>query len=301
MASKRLVMCTSTGCIDYAPAEYKKYNIDILRIHLSFRGTDYLEGYDLEPDKFYAELETLEDAKNNLPKTSMPNVEEINAHFEAAIANGYDEVIAVCISAYLSNTYSAVVQAAKAYEDRLKVTVIDTKTNSFNEGYLAIKAAQLVEEGVPTETVIKELNWIMKTQEFFGVDGKLDYLIYNGRLKGGKAFIGKMMSICPIVGFDRDGVLGSMESVRTQKKALNRACEILKEKIGDRAPEDYLLWHCYTGTSLLDQLKEIEQKHGIQTNHPAVIMSPTSGCHNGPWFAGYGLLFLRRDDEPLED
>ena len=29
-------------------------------------------------------------------------------------------------------------------------------------------------------------------------------------------------------------------------------------------------------------------------------MSPVSGSHNGPWLAGYGLAFLRRDDEPLE-
>ena len=141
----------------------------------------------------------------------------------------------------------------------------------------------------------------MKTQEFFGVDSKLDYLIYNGRLKGGKAFMGKMLHICPIVGFDREGVLSSMESVRTQKKALNRACEIIKEKIGDRAPEDYLLWHVYTGPSLLETLKEIEVQHGIKTNHPPVIMSPVTGCHNGPWFAGYGLVFLRREDEKLED
>ena len=43
------------------------------------------------------------------------------------------------------------------------------------------------------------------------------------------------------------------------------------------------------------------EKFGIKTNHEAVIMSPISGCHNGPWLAGYGLLFLRRHDEPLDD
>jgi hypothetical protein len=70
--------------------------------------------------------------------------------------------------------------------------------------------------------------------------------------------------------------------------------------IGDRDPKDYLLWHTYTGTSLLEDLLEIEKKYDIKTNHEKVITSPVSGCHNGPWLAGYGLLFLRRDDEPLE-
>ena len=31
MNRKRLIMCTSTGCIDYAPVRYKQHNIDIIR------------------------------------------------------------------------------------------------------------------------------------------------------------------------------------------------------------------------------------------------------------------------------
>ena len=49
------------------------------------------------------------------------------------------------------------------------------------------------------------------------------------------------------------------------------------------------------------KLEGMEEKFGVKTNHESVIMSPVSGAHNGPWLAGYGLLFLRRDDEPLED
>ena len=149
--------------------------------------------------------------------------------------------------------------------------------------------------------IVKELNWMIARQEFIGVDGKLDYLIYNGRLKGGKALMGKMLSICPVVHFTHEGELCALQSVRTQKKALHRTCEILKEMIGDRDPKDYLLWHVYTGTSLLSQLEGIEKDYGITTNHEAVIVSPVSGCHNGPWLAGYGLAFLRREDEALEE
>ena len=75
----------------------------------------------------------------------------------------------------------------------------------------------------------------------------------------------------------------------------------VKDIIGDRDPKDYLIWHIYTGPSVIEKLKEIEGKFGVETNHEAVIMSPVSGCHNGPWLAGYGIAFLRRDDEPLED
>ena len=161
--------------------------------------------------------------------------------------------------------------------------------------------AEFAAKGMSAEQILKETDWMIRHQRFLGVDGKLDYLIYNGRLKGGKALMGQILNFCPVLTFNKGGECVALESVRTQKKALARTCEILKETIGDRSPEDYLLWHVYTGPSLLETLKEIEAKVGVKTNHEAVIMSPVSGSHNGPWLAGYGLVFLRREDELLED
>ena len=300
MEIKRKVMCTSTGCIEYAPERYRKYDIDIIRIHVHFKGQQYLEGLDLDPVAFYNELEVLEDPKNNLPRTAMPSPERIREHFQKAYDEGYREVIVIAISSYLGGTCNLIRLTAEEFADKMNIIVIDSKITCFGEGMLAIKAAEMIEKGVPTETILKEIAWMMKHQEFLGVDAKLDYLIYNGRLKGGKALMGKMLNICPVVHFTHDGELCALQSVRTPKKALARSCEIIKEMIGDRDPKDYLLWHTYTGPSLLKELVEIEKKYDIQTNHEAVITSPVSGCHNGPWLAGYGLLFLRRDDEPLE-
>ena len=299
--SKIKIICTSTGCIDYAPERYKSLGIDILRIHVFFNGKEYREGLDLDPVDFYHQLETIEDPKNNLPSTGMPDTEEIRASFDGAIREGCDEAIVFVLSSSLGGTYNKICLIAKEYTEKLKIHVIDTKITCFGEGLLAIIAAENAKKGMSAEEILKETRWMMKHQEFIGVDGKLDYLIYNGRLKGGKAFMGQLLNICPVIHFSEDGEIVPLESVRTPKKALARTCELLKEKIGDRSPEDYLLWHIYTGPSLIEKLREIEVKYDIKTNHEPVIMSPVSGCHNGPWLAGYGLLFLRREDEALED
>ena len=299
--SKIKIICTSTGCIDYAPERYKSLGIDILRIHVFFNGKEYREGLDLDPVDFYHQLETIEDPKNNLPSTGMPDTEEIRASFDGAIREGCDEAIVFVLSSSLGGTYNKICLIAKEYTEKLKIHVIDTKITCFGEGLLAIIAAENAKKGMSAEEILKETRWMMKHQEFIGVDGKLDYLIYNGRLKGGKAFMGQLLNICPVIHFSEDGEIVPLESVRTPKKALARTCELLKEKIGDRSPEDYLLWHIYTGPSLIEKLREIEAKYDIKTNHEPVIMSPVSGCHNGPWLAGYGLLFLRREDEALED
>ena len=299
--SKIKIMCTSTGCIDYAPERYRSLGIDIIRVHVFFNGKEYREGYDLDPVDFYRQLETIDDPKNHLPSTGMPDTEEIMECFDRAIADGYEEAIVYVLSSALGGTYNKIRLVAGEYEDRLKIHVVDTKITCFGEGLLAIKAAEYAASGMSAENILKETRWMMKHQEFIGVDGKLDYLIYNGRLKGGKAFMGQLLNICPVIHFSKEGEIVPLESVRTQKKALARTCELLKEIIGDRDPSEYLLWHIYTGPSLIKTLEQIEVKYGIRTIHEAVIMSPVSGCHNGPWLAGYGLAFLRRDDESLED
>ncbi len=293
-------MCTSTGCIEYAPERYRELGIGIIRIHVLFQGKEYLEGLDLDPVDFYQQLEKLENPKDHLPKTAMPTTEAIRKAFDDAYAAGYDEGIVIVLSSYLGGTYNLIRLVAEDYKDKMNIHVIDSKITCFGEGLLAVKAAEMIKNDVPTETILKEINWMIKRQEFLGIDAKLDYLIYNGRLKGGKAFMGKMLSICPVVHFTHEGELTSLTTVRTPKKALAKTCEILKDIIGDRKSEDYILFHIYTGPSILPQLEEIEKGYGIQCNHEAVIMSPVSGCHNGPWLAAYGYLPLRRADEPLD-
>ena len=281
MENKRYVMCTSTGCIEYGPERYKKYDIGIIRVRLTFLGVEYEEGPDLDPVEFYRQQETIENPKDNLPKTAIPDAEKVRKQFNELYEKGYNELIIIAISSGLGGTYNELRLIGEEYADKMKITV-------------------MVEKGVPTAQIVKEIEWIKARQEFMGIDGKLDYLIYNGRLKGGKAFMGKMLSICPVIHFDRNGEVVALASVRTQKKALQKTCEIIKEKIGDRDPKDYILFHVYTGPSAITELREVEKAYGIECNHEDVIMSPVSGCHNGPWLAGYEFFPLRRDDEPLE-
>lgn len=296
--SKVKVLCTSTGALAYAPERYRGHDIGIIDIHMNFKGVDYLES-EMDPHWFYAQLETLENPKNNLPHTSLPSPLEISAHFDKAIEEGYDEIIAFTISSGLGGTYNAVCMVAEQYKDKIKIHVVDTKAAAFCEGIHAVRACEMLEKGCSVEEVLKESAWAIEHQEFLGVDGKLDYLIYNGRLKGAKAFMGQMFKICPVLHFNKDGEIVAVESVRTQKKALMRLSQYMKELIGDRQPQDYILFHVYTGPSLLEPLKGYEEAIGLKTNHEDVVMTPASGCHNGPWLAAYGLYRIRREDEAL--
>ena len=297
---KRLVCCTSTGCISYAPERYKNLGIEFFNIIVNYGGKDYLEGLELNPYDFFKTLETLENPKENLPHSAIPTTESITKKYESMVERGIEEVFIVALSSYLGGTYNAIRLVGEEFKDKLDVHVIDAKTTGFGEGLLAIQIQELVNKGVDTETILKEVNWSINHQEFLGTCEKLDYLIYNGRLKGGKAFMGKLLKICPVMHFSHEGVLEAFDQTIGIKKGTQMVINKLKEIIGDRNPDDYLLWHNYTGEGSMDLLKEMEKEAGIKCNHEDVIMSPVIGCHTGPFLSGYGLFMKRREDEPLE-
>lgn len=302
MEEKRLVICTSTGCIDYLPQQYKNCGIDILRIHLHFREKEYLDGDgSMPPETLYKIMEEEKrEVKVNLPHTSMPTSSEISKHFEDAIANGYSEVFVICISSGLGGTYNFVDLVANNFRDRLKIHVIDSKTVSISEGYLALLTQKMINEGKSTEDILSEIEWVKRHQVFLGLSSRLDYLIYNGRLKGGKAYMGKLLKICPVLHFNLDGELTPLYNRQGVKKAIEASAQSIKEIIGDRKPEDYILLHSYTGTSVLEQMKKIEKNFGVQTNYDDVIMTPVSGIQTGPWIAGYIYIPIRREDELID-
>ena len=257
---KRIVCCTPTGCISYAPERYRNLGIEFFNIIVNYNDKDYEEGLELNPYDFFEYLEKLENPKENLPKSAIPSLEKIKEKYQSFIDRGYTEVFIVALSSYLGGTYNTIKLVGEEFADKLKIHVIDAKTTGFGEGLLAVQIQKLVDENVDTETILKEVNWSINHQEFLGTCEKLDYLIYNGRLKGGKAFVGKLLKICPVMHFSRDGVLEPFDQSLGIKKGTQMVINKLEEIIGDRDKNDYYLWHNYTGEASLDYLKEVTRE-----------------------------------------
>lgn len=299
MERKIKIACTSTGCLEYAPERYRDPRIDIIRIHMWFKGKEYLEGIGFEPEDFYEQMLNIKEVKKELPHTGMPSYEEVSAPIKKAIEEGYTDMIIVVISSYLGGTWNFIRLVAQDYADKIKITVVDSLITCFPEGYIAWKAQQLADEGKDHETIIREIEWIKAHKEFVGADGRLDYLILNGRLKGAAAFMGKMMSICPVIHFNHDGELVSISTAMGISKAIKKADEVLLGYIGDRKKEDYILFRVFTGKVFYNKLLRQEEIYKIEPNHEDVIMSCVTGINIGPWAVGYGYIPLRKKEEEL--
>ena len=98
--------------------EKEKYQVEIIPLRYSFGDEDYLDGIDLTIEEFYDKLIQ----SKQFPKTSLPNLADIEERVNQFVQNG-DDVLILPISSQISGTFNAI---SKLFEGNNKVRVVDT-------------------------------------------------------------------------------------------------------------------------------------------------------------------------------
>lgn len=278
---KRIVVDTSTGCLDY----YKhNHNIEIIRIKLDIDGTLYADGTDMPADKFYTFLE------NNptvVPKTTQPSIGELMEFFTDLKDKGYSDIFVTTISSKFSGVINGINQCKDLLSDEINIEVFDTQTVCFNEGMFALRAAEMIEANESFESVKAELNKMRKSNTIFFAVDTLTYLVKNGRLSGAMGFIGGLLKIKPLLQVQENGTIEAIEKIRTTKKALEAVCEKANQYMNGH---NVIVQIVYTGAELRDYFIELlKEKCNIKDIdcHPC---TPIVGCHVGPNAIGIGIF-----------
>ena len=280
---KRIILDTSTGCLDYVK---HPYDIRIIRLAVYFGDKKYIDAVDMKVDEFFQRLKDEPDA---IPQTSQPSPGELLELFEGLIDEGYDEAIVTTISSHLSGTYNGLITVSKILEDRMKIHVYDTRTVCFPEGYYALEAARLTEEGKTVEEIFAYFEELRKkTTIYFAVDN-LKYLVKNGRLSGASGFVANVFQIKPLLQVQPSGIIEAVEKIRTTRKALTRVAEKFTNEVKDRKYKAFLV---YTGNAELKEFlkEEIKRLAGIE-GLMEIPCTPIVGCHVGGDAIGIGVCY----------
>lgn len=282
--AKRIVVDTSTGCLDYY-----EHNLDIrtIRIKIDLDGQLLKDGEEIKADKFY---EYIDEHRELIPKTSQPSIGELLEMFEEIANEGFEEIIVTTISSKLSGTFNGVCQCANILQDKVKIVPFDTKTVCFSEGCFAIKAAQMINENASTDDIIAKLAHMRENNALMFAVDSLEYLVKNGRLSGAAGFIGKYLKIKPILQLFEDGTIQAVEKIRTTKKALECVCQRVNEYTNGHK---FFAYIAYTGAAALkDFFVETLKENCNLENLLAAPSTPVVGCHVGGNAIGIGIFLL---------
>ena len=128
------------SCTDVPPELAAAEGVYSIPVLIRYADGEYRDGIDITAQKVYERFE------EEVPKTSLPSLENVQRIFAKIAADGYEKVIAVTISSGLSGT-NGVVQLASAQFDWIQTRVIDTKNIGIGAGFTAIHALQMVQRG----------------------------------------------------------------------------------------------------------------------------------------------------------
>jgi len=273
-----------TDSSQYIPEEIiKEHKIHVVPLTVIWGEENFYDGVDIKPVEFYQRLEKAK----IMPSTSQPSVADFEVLFRSLHEEGYD-ILAILISEDLSGTISSATQAKKLLPEA-NIEIVNSRTLAMALGFLVLSAARAANQGanlLECKNLVE--NALEKVGVVFVVD-TLEFLHRGGRIGTAKRFMGTILNVKPVLAIE-NGLIVPLDSVRTQKKALERIIELVDEKT--RGQKNIRLASLNandpeTAQVVLD--KACERISTVEQIFSEV--SPVIGNHTGPGAVGLAYFY----------
>lgn len=283
---KRIAVLADS-CCDVPAALVQQYGLYILPLKIIYHDHEYLDGVDITPQEVYERM------GQEIPKTSLPDGEQILRKLDQIKADGYEQLIVITLSSGLSGTNNLIHLIADTYEG-MEIFILDTKNIAIGAGFHAIQAARYIEQGLSFSTIQEKLQRDIKNVKIFFVVETLEYLQKGGRIGLVASLLGNALNLKPVISCNEEGVYYTVTKVRGRKQSISRTIELAKA-YAQGHPRIHLAV-CHGGAPELAAAVETTMKEALRGYEVFISsqISPALGVHTGPGLIGIGI-------ERLED
>jgi DegV family protein with EDD domain len=226
LARRPVALVTDSAC-DLPESVIRGHGIHVVPLSLVYDDRVLRDGIDIDADTF---LERLRQGEH--PSTSQPPPGAFHEAFERAAGDG-EEVLGIILASTLSGTYGSAATAARRFGDDGPVAVLDSRGISLLQGLLVLKAAELAELGHDSAAIMVEIERIRDRSGILFTVDTFDRLIASGRVSRGRAWLGSLLDIKPIMKVDRSGAAQPLDKVRGHKALLPRVLDLVAQEIGE--------------------------------------------------------------------
>lgn len=271
-------------------AEAAKLGIYCVSMPVLIDAQTYFEGVDIDMDAFYESL-----LSGKQVTTAMPSPEEVTRVWDAALADGYDELVYIPMSSGLSSSCASAIALSEDYGGR--VQVIDNHRISVPQRLSVLDAMRLSESGLRAREIRSRLEGEAYNASIYIAVDTLEFLKRGGRVTAAGAAIATVLGIRPILTIQGER-LEACDKVRGMKHAQQRMIEHIRQDLEGRfasVPKEQL--KLAAAGTFLDEKQAQAWVEMIRAAFPGeeVIYDPLSlsiGCHTGPNAAGIAVIKL---------
>lgn len=233
---------------------------------------------EIDVEQFWERLARMD----GLPTSSQPSVASFVAAFTRAVEQGIS-VLGVFISEKMSGTCQAARLAAGIVRERIPeamIEILDSRSNSLQEGFAAIAAARAALAGQQLEGCVAAALDTMRRTRYLFTPHTLEYLRRGGRIGAAAALLGSLLEIRPVLTVI-DGQAGVFARVRTQTRALAEIARQFQDDVSRYGLKQVVVHYIAdreTAASFARERIEPIAERPV----PVLPVSPVIGLHVGP-------------------
>ena len=267
-----------------------RHAIVVVPVQVVSGNQSWLDRVEIDPAEVYERMRAGE-----IFTTSQPTPGALVRAFEDARAHS-KEIIGMFVSGALSGTLGSAQAAAKA-TTLDGISIFDSRTASWGLGLLALRAAELAEQGWEAAAIIDELERIRSTAGgIFTVD-TFENLLQSGRVGRGKAWLGELLDIKPILEITSDGRVAPLDRVRGRDQLIPRVLKHLDQRFTPRPARLRISVVHAAAPTVAEQLRATLVDRYSPTECHVGLITAALGVHTGPGAWG---LFYQIEDPPSD-
>ena len=164
-----------------------------------------------------------------------------------------------------------------------QVRVLDSKSATMAEGFIALAAARAARAGADLDAVVAAAEEVRPKVRFFAFLETLDYLRRGGRVGVTAALMGNAIQLKPIIHVV-DGQIVPLARPRTRHKATQTMLDIMSSDVAGR-PVRAAVLHADS----LDDAEDLRERVNDQFDCLELYvteLTPVMGTHTGPGLLG---------------
>ena len=251
--------------------------------------------YTLDDEEFFYDMGENTDFKaffdkmraGSMPKTSAINEYAYLEYFEPILARGED-IYYITFSHQMSATFnamkSAIAQLKEKYPER-EIRYKDTKLISLGSGFVTYYGALKYKEGATMDELDAYLDEIIPHSCIYFVVNDLTYLYRGGRVSGVSKVVGNLLGIKPILHFNDEGKIVTLEKAKGLKKALSSLLNYMKTNGEDVEKYKVFVLHADCEDEAKSLVEMIKGQFG-NLDLEFQPVGPVIGSHCGPGTIG---------------
>jgi DegV family protein with EDD domain len=222
------IITDSVACITTEQAQ--RYAIGIVPLNIVYDGKSYRDWVDITPDEAYRLF-----LKNpDIFSTSTPTPADFLAAYRKA-ARQAGNILCITLSAKISttnNTAIVAIEYAKKELPGVNITVMDSRTATAAEGFIALAAAKAAEENKSLAEVIQVAEVMRDKVTALVLMDTIRHVYRSGRIPKVAAQVGSMLNLKPLLSIA--GGVNFIGVARSREKGIELLLRKTREKVGKK-------------------------------------------------------------------